>query len=173
MVHRIGWQRAAVLGANDGAMSMAAGGGVRVSSQTDAAQADLARETKVRCPPKDRRVTDATIRRLPVCRHDEIRMGRTAGTTMRRSRRVQPRRRCTVSDPADEQGVHPTMIRQWERSLPEGSAGIFARGGKAVVVAKVAEETVRDLHAKMGEMAVAHGFLSRRLAPWIGTRGTA
>ncbi len=78
MVHRIGWLRAAVLGANDGlvstaslivgvaaagsgkpevliaglaglvagAMSMAAGEYVSVSSQTDAEQADLARERK-------------------------------------------------------------------------------------------------------------------------------
>ena len=77
MVHRIGWLRTAVLGANDGlvstsslvvgvaaagsgrpevliaglaglvagAMSMAAGEYVSVSSQTDAEQADLARET--------------------------------------------------------------------------------------------------------------------------------
>jgi VIT1/CCC1 family predicted Fe2+/Mn2+ transporter len=78
MVHRIGWLRAAVMGANDGlvstaslvvgvaaagsghaevliaglaglvagAMSMAAGEYVSVSSQTDAEQADLARETR-------------------------------------------------------------------------------------------------------------------------------
>jgi VIT1/CCC1 family predicted Fe2+/Mn2+ transporter len=78
MVHRIGWLRAAVLGANDGivstssllvgvaaagtgrtevliaglaglvagAMSMAAGEYVSVSSQTDAEQADLSREKK-------------------------------------------------------------------------------------------------------------------------------
>jgi VIT1/CCC1 family predicted Fe2+/Mn2+ transporter len=78
MVHRIGWLRAAVLGANDGlvstsslvvgvavagsgraevliaglaglvagAMSMAAGEYVSVSSQTDAEKADLSRETR-------------------------------------------------------------------------------------------------------------------------------
>lgn len=78
MVHRIGWLRAAVLGANDGlvstsslvvgvaaagsgrpeiliaglaglvagAMSMAAGEYVSVSSQTDAERADIARETR-------------------------------------------------------------------------------------------------------------------------------
>ncbi len=75
MVHRIGWLRAAVLGANDGlvstaslvvgvaaagsgrpevliaglvagAMSMAAGEYVSVSSQTDAEQADIAGETR-------------------------------------------------------------------------------------------------------------------------------
>ncbi len=50
MVSRIGWLRAAVLGVNDGivagAMSMAAGEYVPVSSQTDAEQADVARETR-------------------------------------------------------------------------------------------------------------------------------
>ncbi|MBP8932295.1 MAG: IS3 family transposase [Paracoccus sp.] len=64
----------------------------------------------------------------------------------------------TVSELAAEYGVHPTMIHQWKRSLLEGAAGIFERGGKAAVAAEVAEETVRDLHAKIGELAVANGF---------------
>jgi transposase len=59
----------------------------------------------------------------------------------------------TVSELAAEYGVHPTMIHQWKRSLLEGAAGIFERGGKAAVAAEVAEETVRDLHAKIGELA--------------------
>lgn len=46
------------------------------------------------------------------------------------------------------------MIPQWKRSLLEGAAGSFERGGKAAV-AEVAEEAVRDLHAKIGERAVA------------------
>lgn len=86
MVHRIGWLRAAVLGANDGivstsslvvgvaaagsgsteilmaglaglvagAMSMAAGEYVSVSSQTDAESADLARES-ANSPKRPRR----------------------------------------------------------------------------------------------------------------------
>ena len=37
----------------------------------------------------------------------------------------------TVSELAAEYGVHPTMIHQWKRSLLEGAAGIFERGGKA------------------------------------------
>ncbi|WEF23170.1 IS3 family transposase [Paracoccus sp. S3-43] len=64
----------------------------------------------------------------------------------------------TVSELAAEYGVHPTMIHQWKRSLLEGAAGIFERGGKAAAAAEVAEETVRDLHAKIGELAVANGF---------------
>ena len=55
-----------------------------------------------------------------------------------------------------------------EAVAAEGAAGIFERGGKAAVAAEVAEETVRDLHAKIGELAVANDFLSRKLKPWIG-----
>ena len=74
----------------------------------------------------------------------------------------------TVSELAAEYGVHPTMIHQWKRSLFEGAAGIFECGGKATVAAEVDEETVHDLHAKIGELVVANDFLSRKLKPWIG-----
>ena len=92
MVHRIGWLRAAVLGANDGlvstsslvvgvaaagtertevliaglaglvagAMSMAAGEYVSVSSQTDAEQADLAREKKELAETPDAELEELT-----------------------------------------------------------------------------------------------------------------
>jgi transposase len=39
---------------------------------------------------------------------------------------------------------------------------------QAAATAGIAEETVRDLHAKIGELAVANDFLSRKLKPWIG-----
>ena len=74
----------------------------------------------------------------------------------------------TVSELAAEYGVHPTMIHQWKKALLDGAAEIFERGGKAAMAAEVAEETVRDLHAKIGELAVANDFLSRKLKPWIG-----
>lgn len=51
-----------------------------------------------------------------------------------------------MSELAAEYGVHPTM----KRSLLEGAAGIFERGGgKAAAATEVAEETVRELHAKI------------------------
>ena len=74
----------------------------------------------------------------------------------------------TVSELAAEYGVHPTMIHQWKKALLEGAAGIFERGGQAAATAEIVEETVRDLHAKIGELAVANDFLSRKLKPWIG-----
>ena len=72
----------------------------------------------------------------------------------------------TMSELAAEYGVHPTMIRQWKKSLLEGASDIFERGGKKRV--EVDEETVRSLHAKIGELAVANDFLSRKLKPWTG-----
>ena len=72
----------------------------------------------------------------------------------------------TVSELASAYGVHPTMVHQWKKALLEGAAGVFERGGKTV--SDVDEDTVRDLHAKIGELAVANDFLSRKLKPWIG-----
>lgn len=73
---------------------------------------------------------------------------------------------CTVSELAAEFGVHPTMIHQWKKALLDGAADIFERGSRKP--AEVDEETVRSLHAKIGELAVANDFLSRKLKPWTG-----
>ncbi len=72
----------------------------------------------------------------------------------------------TVSELAAEYGVHPTMIHQWKKVLLEGALDIFERGGKKK--AEIDEETVRSLHAKIGELAVANDFLSRKPKPWTG-----
>ena len=76
------------------------------------------------------------------------------------------KRERTVSELAAEYGVHPTIIHQWKKALLDGAADIFDRGGKTSP--EVDEETVRALHAKIGELAVANDFLSRKLKPWIG-----
>lgn len=62
----------------------------------------------------------------------------------------------TVSELATAYEVHPTMIHQWKKALLEGAAGILERGSKAAATAEFAEDTVRDLHAKIGELAVAN-----------------
>ena len=72
----------------------------------------------------------------------------------------------TVAELASRFDVHPTMIHQWKRALLDGAADIFERGGKTAP--EVDEETVRALHAKIGELAVANDFLSRKLKPWTG-----
>jgi len=72
----------------------------------------------------------------------------------------------TVSELATAYGVHPTMVHQWKKALLEGAADIFERGARKTT--DVDDDTVRDLHAKIGELAVANDFLSRKLKPWIG-----
>ena len=73
----------------------------------------------------------------------------------------------TVSELATAYEVHPTKIHQWKKALLDGAAGIFERGGKATSV-EIDEDTVRDLHSKIGELAVANDFLSRKLKLWAG-----
>lgn len=72
----------------------------------------------------------------------------------------------TVSDLATAYEVHPTMIHQSNKALLEGATGILDRGGRAAATADVPKETVRDLSAKIGELAVANGFSARTLKPW-------
>ena len=72
----------------------------------------------------------------------------------------------TAAELATAYGVHPTMIHQWKKALLDGAVDIFERGPKRA--AEVDEAAVRELHAKIGELAVANDFLSRKLKPWTG-----
>jgi len=72
----------------------------------------------------------------------------------------------TVTELASRFGVHPTMIHSWKKALLEGASGVFERGGKKAP--EIDEEQVKELHAKIGELAVANDFLSRKLKPWTG-----
>lgn len=59
------------------------------------------------------------------------------------------------------------MIHQWKRALLEGASGDFERGGKKAP--EVDEAQVKDLHARIGALAVANDFLSGKLKPRGGT----
>lgn len=72
----------------------------------------------------------------------------------------------TAAELASRFGVHPTMIHQWKRALLEGASGVFERGGRKKP--EIDEDQVKELHAKIGELAVANSFLERKLKPWGG-----
>ncbi len=55
-----------------------------------------------------------------------------------------------VSELAAAYEAHPTMIHHWKKARLEGAAGIFERGGQLAASTEIAEDTVRDLHARIG-----------------------
>lgn len=73
----------------------------------------------------------------------------------------------TVSELATRFGVHPTTIHQWKRALLDGVADIFERGGKSREP-EVDGAVMKELHAKIGELAVANDLLERKLKLWTG-----
>lgn len=75
----------------------------------------------------------------------------------------------TELEPTAEYGLHPTIIHQWKRSRLDGTPGIDDRGGKVAVAAEVAEETVRDLYACIGELAVTKVLFHKSSSPQLGT----
>ncbi len=64
-------------------------------------------------------------------------------------------------------GVHPTMIHQEKKALLEGASDIFERGAKKK--AEIDESAVRDLRAKIGELAVANDFCPESSNPGPGS----
>ena len=70
----------------------------------------------------------------------------------------------TVAELASRFGVHPTLIHQWKKAPLDGASGVFERGSRKK--AEIDEEQVKELHAKIGELAVANDFLARKLKPW-------
>lgn len=72
----------------------------------------------------------------------------------------------TASELATAYGVHPTMIHQWKKALLDDAVDIFERSPKKPF--EIDKSAVRELHAKIGELAVANDFLSRKLKPWTG-----
>ena len=72
----------------------------------------------------------------------------------------------TAAELASRFGIHPTMIHQWKRALLEGASGVFERGARKAP--EIDEAQLKELHAKIGELAVANDFLERKLMPWAG-----
>lgn len=66
----------------------------------------------------------------------------------------------TVQEIAAKHQLHPNQVSTWKRQAIEGMADVFSGGGKQT---GPTEAEVKDLHAKIGRLAVENDFLSEGL----------
>jgi transposase len=64
----------------------------------------------------------------------------------------------TIIELSQRYQVHPNQITKWKKLLMENVANIFGQGEK-----QDPELNVKDLHAKIGQLAVENDFLSNAL----------
>lgn len=66
-----------------------------------------------------------------------------------------------IQDIAAKYGVHPNQVSTWKKQAIDGLDTVFS--DKAEKAERDHEVTVRDLHAKIGELTVERDFLERGL----------
>jgi transposase-like protein len=66
----------------------------------------------------------------------------------------------TIQEIAAKHQVHPNQVSTWKRQAVEGMAGVFSRSGQPE---GMTETEVKELHAKIGRLAVENDFLSAGL----------
>ncbi|HHS94364.1 MAG TPA: hypothetical protein ENK63_03360 [Rhodobacterales bacterium] len=66
----------------------------------------------------------------------------------------------TIQEIAARHQVHPNQVSTWKCQAVEGMAYVFSRGGKPE--GRI-EAEVKELHAKIGRLAVSTDFLSEGL----------
>jgi len=66
----------------------------------------------------------------------------------------------TIQEIAAQHQVHPNQVSTWKRQALEGMADVFAKGDKPT---GPTQAEIKELHAKIGRLAVENDFLSQGL----------
>jgi len=74
----------------------------------------------------------------------------------------------TMAELVDKFDVHANQITQWKKQLLDGATEVFSDGS---VNNEDSEETVKELHAKIGQLSMENDFLERGLERIHGPRG--
>lgn len=67
----------------------------------------------------------------------------------------------TLSELSQQFDVHPNQISTWRTQLLDGAAGVF--GGSAAEGTSSPPVDLKELHAKIGQLALENDFLSGAL----------
>jgi transposase len=74
----------------------------------------------------------------------------------------------TMAELVKKFDVHANQITDWKKLLLSGASDVF---GKGVQKTEDNEQTVQELHAKIGQLTMENGFLERGLTRIHGARG--
>lgn len=66
----------------------------------------------------------------------------------------------TLADLAEQFQVHPNQIQTWKKQLLAGVEEVFDKGGSG---RRDQEGEIKELHAKIGELAMEKDFLAKAL----------
>ncbi len=66
----------------------------------------------------------------------------------------------TLSELATQFQVHPNQIQTWKKQLLNNASELFEKGSGS---AKDPTSTIKELHAKIGQLTVEKDFLSKAL----------
>ncbi len=66
----------------------------------------------------------------------------------------------TIQEIAAKHQLHPNQVSTWKKQAVEGLAGVFSKGHSAEAIS---DAEVKELHAKIGRLAIENDFLAQGL----------
>lgn len=66
----------------------------------------------------------------------------------------------TIQEIAAKHRVHPNQVSTWKKQAVEGLSGVFSGAGKPT---GPSETEIKELHAKIGRLAIENDFLAQGL----------